>query len=162
MSQFAAAVDEALKREDMSIAELGELLETSYEYTRKLCRGLAFPSRSLLRQICQICKLDYEAMRSLIIADRLHRKYGRIPPELTGKSERAAKIERLLGQLTDLQFEQLEAILTVMARQAPQSDPNAIYGMSKSPSTEETKKVTERWEGDAVDAMFEAKETKKT
>ena len=48
--------------------------------------------------------------------DRLQQKYGGVPSELTGKSDRVAEIERQLDKLTPSQFEQLKGFLKVMVR----------------------------------------------
>jgi transcriptional regulator with XRE-family HTH domain len=115
-SQFAAAIREAMEREDLTLGELKELLGTSYEYTRRLRNGLAFPSKLLLKEVCKTLKLNPETMRSLIIKDRLQQKYGGVPSELTGKSDRVAEIERQVEKLTPEQFEQLKGFLQVMVR----------------------------------------------
>ena len=70
------------------MGELKELLGTSYEYTRRLRNGLAFPSKLLFKEVCRTLKLNPETMRALIIKDRLQQKYGGVPSVLTGERPR--------------------------------------------------------------------------
>ena len=72
MSQFAAAVREALDREVMSINDLATELDTAYEHARRLARGFGLlSSRLMLKEICKVLKLDEEKMRTLIVRDQL-------------------------------------------------------------------------------------------
>lgn len=77
---------------------------TTYEHTRKLCHGLAFPSKYLLVTICEELGLDLAKMKQLLITDKIQRTYGEIPEALTGKDPRFAQIEHLLPKITEEQF----------------------------------------------------------
>lgn len=115
LGQFAVALTTAMEEKGWSLRNLSEELDTTYEHLRKLCRGMAFPSKYLLwegkKNICEILGLDREQMRRLVIADKIQSKYGGIPFELSGKNPRFTKIERLLPNLTDDQFESMLGML---------------------------------------------------
>jgi hypothetical protein len=70
-----------------------------------LVRGYTLPGTHLLKIICKVLDLDEQAMSKLVVGDKISKKYGGIPAELTGKDPRFVEIERLLPQLTEQQFD---------------------------------------------------------
>jgi hypothetical protein len=107
LPQFALALREKLEDKGKNMAWLAKEVDTTYEHARKICKGTAFPSRRLLKDICRTLNLKEEDMWRMVVSDKLRHKYGEIPRELAGQSARSVKIERLLPKLTDEQFEDL-------------------------------------------------------
>jgi len=107
LPQFALALRERLEDKGRDMAWLAKEVDTTYEHARKICKGTAFPSRRLLKDICRSLNLKEEDMWRMVISDKLRHKYGDIPRELAGQTERSVRIERLLPKLTDDQFEDL-------------------------------------------------------
>jgi hypothetical protein len=105
--ESAQRIFERLEDKQQSIGWLAGQVGITYEHARKIVRGVAFPSKLLLPKICRALGLDKEEMTRLVISDRLKKKYGNIPSELAGETERSVKIGRLLPRLTDEQFENL-------------------------------------------------------
>ena len=99
--QFARALTESLEKEGRTMMDLAVSIDTTYEHTRKMCHGLAFPSKYKLVAICEELDLDLAKMKELLIADKVQRTYGEIPKALTGKHPRFAQIERLLPKITE-------------------------------------------------------------
>jgi transcriptional regulator with XRE-family HTH domain len=115
--QFAVALTEALEDRGKDILWLAKQINMTYEHVRKLCRGLAFPSLSLLKNICRALDLKEDAMWQLIVADKVERKYGKtLPMESPSKSARASEIEPLLPKLTDEQFQDLLGMARLWVR----------------------------------------------
>jgi transcriptional regulator with XRE-family HTH domain len=102
---FAKAISERLEGKDWDIAELARQIDSSYEYVRQLVRGYTLPGKHLLKNICKVLDLDEREMSKLVVGDKIRKKYGGIPLELTGKDPRFLEIERLLPQLTEQQFD---------------------------------------------------------
>jgi hypothetical protein len=114
--QVASEVQKKLEEKDWSILRLSKELDASYEHTRKIVHGLAFPSKRMLRDICHILGLDFKRMEKLAVADRIERRYGGIPLELAGKNPRFIQVERILPHLSDEQFQNVLAMLQDMDR----------------------------------------------
>jgi len=136
---FANAVNEAAHRKGMGIGGLAKELRVTYEHVRKLCRGLMFPSRYLLAEICRILELDAEAMRTLIVADKLQRKYKGIPAELTGKSKRVAELEPYIDGLTDEQYDTVLDLVVGMKNRNRNKGVTAVDVLFGSSLEEKTK-----------------------
>lgn len=109
--QFATSLANKLQELDMTVMDLAVKLEMTYEHIRKMCKGvfapneIAFPTWDTLNRICKITGLNATEMQELIIADKMELKYGGIPAKLAGKSARFTRIERLLPNITDEQFQ---------------------------------------------------------
>ncbi len=57
---FSEKVDARMKELGMDIGALSKEVDTTYEHTRKIVRGLANPSKLLLRAICRTLDLDFD------------------------------------------------------------------------------------------------------
>jgi hypothetical protein len=121
-SNFAKTLEERLEAKGWDIAELARQIDCSYEYGRQLVRGYTFPGKHVLKRICTALALDQEQMRKLVVGDKLSKKYGGIPPELTGKDPRFLEIERLLPQLTEPQFDFIVGAIEGITRRNRHSD----------------------------------------
>jgi len=113
--QFAIAISERLAEKDWDMADLARRIGTSYEYSRRLSKGLVLPSHDLLKKICEVLELDREKMWTLVIADKIKQKYGNLPFALTGKDPRFMELEPLLSKLTQEQYETMLAMVEVLA-----------------------------------------------
>jgi hypothetical protein len=130
-SNFAKALEEGLEAKGWDIADLARQIDSSYEYGRQLVRGYTCPGKHCLKSICTVLDLDQEEMRKLVVGDKLSKKYGGIPPELTGKDPRFLEIERLLPQLTPEQFEIVVEIIEGMTRRNRRSNADARASQPK-------------------------------
>jgi len=128
---FAKALEEGLEARGADIATLARELGTSYEYARQLVRGYTLPGKHVLKSICTVLDLDQEEMRKLVVEDKISKKYGGIPPELTGKDPRFLEIERLLPQLTPEQFEIVVGIIEGITRRNRRPDAAVASSQSK-------------------------------
>jgi transcriptional regulator with XRE-family HTH domain len=121
-TNFAKALSERLEAKNWDIAELARRIDSSYEYGRQLVRGYTFPGKHVLKNICTVLDLDQEEMWKLVVGDKISKKYGGIPAELTGKDPRFLEIERLLPQLTELQFDFIVGAIEGIAKRNRHSD----------------------------------------
>ena len=103
--QFATAARNRLKEVKWSVMKLAKTIDMTYEHTRKCCLGVAFFSYDKLERVCAALGLDVEEMNKLASADKIERKYGNLMYELSGKTPRFTKFERLLPFLTEEQYE---------------------------------------------------------
>lgn len=123
--QFSHSMLEGLEDKNQNVAWLAKEVGITYEHARKLGKGVAFPSRRLLRDICRVLGLKEEEMWRLVVSDKLREKYGEIPTELAGKSQRALEVERLLPKITEEQYQSLLGMLEGWAKR------NRLAGRTK-------------------------------
>jgi transcriptional regulator with XRE-family HTH domain len=116
LGRFAVAVNNKLEQKGWSVLRLAQKLDATYEHVRKIAKGLTFPSKLFLKEICRVLGLDFDEMIKLVVADKIEKRYGDIPVELAGKTPRFTKIERLLPALTEEQFQTVVGILQDMDR----------------------------------------------
>ncbi len=88
----------------------------TYEHSRKLVRGESFPSKFLLKEICNRLDLNFEAMEKKLVSDKIRKQHGTIPLELAGKDPRFENFEHVLMKLNPLQVEELYVLAHVMAQ----------------------------------------------
>jgi hypothetical protein len=113
---FAEALLDALKTRNLEMNEFSNLVEITYEHGRKLSKGLAFPSKHLLRTICTALDLSYEQMQRKVTVDKIRRKHGAVLLELAGKDPKFEKFEHMLRLLDDSQLQDLYLMARAMAQ----------------------------------------------
>ena len=80
--RFATALKNATEKAGLSLAELGQRVDSTYEHMRKLVAGRAFPSPNLLRSLTHELKADRQEWLEMIDADRLYKKFKTLPKQL--------------------------------------------------------------------------------
>src|SRR5579884_3289142 len=110
-------IDAAMQERGVSIRDLARKLEITYEHARRLARGEAVPSSYLLKAVCAYLKLPYEELQNIATSDRIRKKYGTLPLELTGKNPELDPIERAWPYLTDDQKKTLITLAQALVQQ---------------------------------------------
>ncbi len=104
-TQFGEMMQRALIDKQMSLKELATACGASYEYCRRLCNGSALPSKGMLALLCPILGLDVGEAQRLVEKDKLLKKFGNIPLELTGADAGLETVRRAWSDLSALQRE---------------------------------------------------------
>lgn len=68
-----------MKQASLSSRQLANEIEVHYETIRGILKGDRPPHRRLLRDICRVLTLDFEAMNEMLITEQMKRKFGRVP-----------------------------------------------------------------------------------
>jgi hypothetical protein len=99
---FAAtkALDHMKDDKDTSLHDLKKELSMSYEHTRKLVRGLAFPSPNTLKVMCKFLGLDFEEMSRYTTEAQIKLKHGKAAESLFEVPEDAQDIMTGWAHLT--------------------------------------------------------------
>lgn len=109
--RFGNALATAMAHKNMSLRELAEKTEGTYEHMRKLLKGMAYPSKYLLKSICDVLGLKLTEMQKLVDGDKMEHKFGKNAYTLLGKDPRMSDLEQVIPHLSD---EQLEMFVTQM------------------------------------------------
>src|SRR6266852_3239905 len=91
--RFAQELIAALHKKGLTENELAAKMEISYEFVRQMKIGKKLPSKPMLRELCRVLGLNYEAMKDLVVEDQLANKYGDAGMRAIGKSPRVGQLE---------------------------------------------------------------------
>ena len=93
-NRLAFELARLIEARHLTVKELAEQVDLSYEQTRRLVNGAALPSREALERICKILGADLKEMTTLLFAEKSQRVYGTdVVSEMTGKDPELAPIE---------------------------------------------------------------------
>ncbi len=109
--RFGALLAHAAANNGLSLKEVADRAGVSYEQIRKLALMHSHPSPLLLKELCRILSLDPSKAEDAVAADRMDRKYGAAGLRVRKLSPRVARLEELVGLLTDEQFEAALAMI---------------------------------------------------
>jgi transcriptional regulator with XRE-family HTH domain len=84
----------------LSIADVAKKLGTSYEHIRKLAKGQVVPSKSMVKSLAVVLKIEANEFERVAIADRIRLKFGTIPLEMAGKNPELEPLERVWNHLS--------------------------------------------------------------
>ncbi len=70
VTQIALRLREAMDRENISIAQLAQQIDMTYEYTRRLVKGINIPSRALLKVVCARFGWDFDEVYRTVVQDK--------------------------------------------------------------------------------------------
>lgn len=115
--RFGTALTDALEKNNMSLNELGEKTESTYEHTRKLVRGMAYPSKHLLKAICKVLDLKVSEMEDLINADKIQHKYGNSANRLFKRNPELEEVERNWDYLSEDQKSTINTMISTFRKQ---------------------------------------------
>ena len=101
----------AMEQREVSIRDLAEHMEATYEHARRMARGESIPSKFLLKELCKFLGIDFHAAEKASTADKIQEKYGTIPQEIAGKTAGLDPIERVWPQLTE---EQQQSVIVMV------------------------------------------------
>src|SRR6476469_4921875 len=84
-TRLSALINQAMEEKGVTIMDLADHLKLTYEHVRRLVRGTGAPSRWVLMLICDYLGIDKKLAERECTADKITRKFGTIPLELSGK-----------------------------------------------------------------------------
>jgi transcriptional regulator with XRE-family HTH domain len=114
--RFAAALKGAVEKSGMSLADLAQKLDLSYEHVRKLVAGLAYPSMSLLQILASTLGADRDKLEQLIETDKFHRDYKYLPKSMK-QSPELEPFEPIIPKLSPVGREMLLQMAKTLLRQ---------------------------------------------
>lgn len=98
---IGSLISKHMAEKKMTIKDLAIAIDTTYEHVRRMVKGEALPSKFSLKEICRILKMDYKEAERAATADRITKKFGSIPLELSGKNPALAPVEKAWDSLTE-------------------------------------------------------------
>ncbi len=68
-----------MKEAPLTPKQLAAEIEVGYETVRGILKGDRPPAKLLLREICRVLALNFEAMNDMLVTEQINRKFGRVP-----------------------------------------------------------------------------------
>jgi hypothetical protein len=75
-TKFAAALNARMEEMNLGINDVARMTSSTYEYIRKLSRGLALPSKYMINTLAGVLKLDAGELLDMSVEDKLRLKHG--------------------------------------------------------------------------------------
>jgi transcriptional regulator with XRE-family HTH domain len=110
LSRVGQMIAEAMGKCNIPIRDLSRRLEFSYEHIRRIVRGECIPSKPALRMLCQELGIDFAKADRLATADRMNKKFGEVPAEISQKKPGMEPLERVWDDLLPGQQQDLIAM----------------------------------------------------
>jgi transcriptional regulator with XRE-family HTH domain len=115
-SRVGELILDAMEEKGMSIRELSVAVETTYEHIRRIVKGEGIPSKFMLKDICEKLHINYKEAEKAATADRIAKRFGSIPIELSGKNPEMEPLDRIWTKLTDEQKHDLISMAQTWAK----------------------------------------------
>lgn len=119
VGRFATALKSAIEEADLSLTEVAEKADSSYEHIRKLIAGKALPSMYLLRILASVLKGDKEKWAELCEADRFFKNNKRFAKTMH-QSPELEILEPLFPHLTKGNQEAVVSMVRTLLKQQRQ------------------------------------------
>jgi transcriptional regulator with XRE-family HTH domain len=91
----------AMEKQGLSIADVANSVDTSYESARSIVQGNVVPSKHLIKLYASVLKLSLRDLEMNAIADRIRMRFGKRWLEMGGKNAELEPIERVWDKLSD-------------------------------------------------------------
>jgi transcriptional regulator with XRE-family HTH domain len=117
-TRFATTLVKELERQGISMPELAQRTNLSYEHIRKLAKGLAYPSEPAVAAIAKALALDRADLLRMVVEDKMGRTFRFKFHALTEADEGLdplLPIKRVWSQLTPEQREMVIGMVQGMA-----------------------------------------------
>lgn len=118
-------LEASLSEKGVGLNELSRAIGPSYEYFRKMVRGMSVPTDPLLRLVAAFFGWDWEETRQLAATDRMRIKYGKMGITAHGLNPEVQKFHMSWEYLTDAQktflLSQLQSFLALNIAQGHNS-----------------------------------------
>ncbi|HTD43209.1 MAG TPA: helix-turn-helix transcriptional regulator [Bryobacteraceae bacterium] len=110
LTRVGQMILESMGKCNLSIKDLAIRMDFSYEHIRRIVRGEGVPSKPALRMICQELGIEFAKADRLATADRMNKKFGEVPAEISKKKPGMEPLERLWDDLRPGQQQDLIAM----------------------------------------------------
>jgi transcriptional regulator with XRE-family HTH domain len=101
----------------MEIRDLADKVGSTYEYIRRIVRGMSLPSKYMLRSLCSALAIPIAEAEQLVAADRIRKENGQAALALTGLNPEIEPINKVWTWLTPEQKNMLTAQAKSLASQ---------------------------------------------
>ena len=76
---LSLAIYTRMRQVPLTSKQLADAVEVHYETVRYILKGDRPPPKRLLRDICRVLTLDFEAMNDMLTMERIKREFGHVP-----------------------------------------------------------------------------------
>lgn len=116
-TMFGEEMQKRMDEKSLSIKDVADGAGSTYEYIRKLVRGISLPSKYMINTLATVLDWDSDDMLRLMASDQIRKKHGNIPLELSGKNPELDPFEKAWPMLSKQEKEILLGQLNTFVRQ---------------------------------------------
>ena len=116
-TKISDLISEEMRLKGVSIRDIAEGTDRSYEHIRKLVKGIAIPSVSIIRAVAGFLEIDFQKLYRLSQQDSITKKYGDVPLEMAHKKPSLEPLDRVWDDLTKQQQDGIISMAQGWARQ---------------------------------------------
>jgi len=109
-SRFGNMFAQAVERKGMSLRDVAQKTDYSYEQMRKLLKGSSAPSKLLVKDLSKILDMDFAKAEQAATEDRMQRRYGPKGLKALGRDPRLVPLDAVASVLTDRELQILLAV----------------------------------------------------
>jgi transcriptional regulator with XRE-family HTH domain len=115
-TRVSEIISEGMKKKNVDIKALAATLGVTYETVRSVVRGLVVPSKFILKPIADVLGLDEDDLDRAAVSDRIRKKYGTMPLEISGKNPELDPLERVWQYISEEHKKDLIAMANMYAK----------------------------------------------
>jgi transcriptional regulator with XRE-family HTH domain len=97
VGKFANRLQQAMENNNVSVKDLCEMIDMTYEHTRKIAKGLVVPSKNMAGIIAEAMKLPKRELQELAMEDKLLAKFGGVASKMAGRNPELEPIDAVWG-----------------------------------------------------------------
>jgi transcriptional regulator with XRE-family HTH domain len=116
LSTSGERIQERMDELGLSIKDVADKAESTYEHIRKITRGTSFPSKYFIRVLAEVLDMDKQELEELVAVDQIMHKYGKTLNRVIGKNPELDPIEKVWSKLTKDQKADFISQITAVAR----------------------------------------------
>jgi transcriptional regulator with XRE-family HTH domain len=116
LSTSGERIQERMDELGLSIKDVADKAESTYEHIRKITRGTSFPSKYFIRVLAEILDMKKEELEELVTIDQIMHKHGKTINRIVGKNPELEPIEKVWVKLTKDQKADFISQMTAVAR----------------------------------------------
>ncbi|MGE0405911.1 MAG: hypothetical protein AB7O65_06405 [Candidatus Korobacteraceae bacterium] len=111
-----------MEQHAVTISQIAEAVESTYEHARKVVKGLAFPSKPMLRTISELLRIERTELEKLSLEDRLNHKFGKAAASMGGRNPELQELEIAWPYLSEQHKKDIIEIARLWSRLDPMAN----------------------------------------
>lgn len=108
--RFGHLLAQALEKKGLGLSDLATKINYTYEQCRKLYIGASGPSPLLVKEMCKVLDMSFNAAHAAATVDGIERRHGKIGMMALGLDPRLSALNAVAAVLTDTEIATLVTV----------------------------------------------------
>jgi transcriptional regulator with XRE-family HTH domain len=115
IGKFSTRVQQIMDDKNITMKELAEATEMTYEHTRKIVKGLVYPSKNMARLVAGALKVSGKELEDLALEDKLMGKFSHVASKMAGRNPELESIDAVWSLFDDRDKQDIYAFVKMKA-----------------------------------------------